>query len=146
MFVKLETKLLKKLLRQFVTYRCPKTNCSADNIWIEARSCFRNPYADRRSCYGRGKPVEEQQTFIPGLFNDGVEALNTSGGSSENHFKAWPLTQTEKTTTDISDSLFFNAPLRIVDSPNYRSFTRFEVILSSKSLSDVLVKIVELVE
>lgn len=69
-FEKRENKLVKNVFRQFVTNRCPKTNCSTDTISFQAGKGFQNPYAHLRSYYGHRKPLAEQGRIILGLHND----------------------------------------------------------------------------
>lgn len=131
-FEKRHNFLVKNLLRGVFTYRRPKTNCSTGTISFQADTGSQNPYAHLRSYYGLGKPLKGQEKIILKLYNDAPEAKKTSGGSIKSHFKSESLTEMEKAINGyISQLVWKNAPVRIVDSPNYRSSSRFHAIVSS---------------
>lgn len=143
---KRETKQLKNIFLYFLTYRCPKSHCCFGTIPFQACFGLKNPYAHLRSCYKRGKSVGEQDKLILGFDNVDIHASKTSGGSMKNHFKSETITEMDKAIEGYNWLIFYITPLRIVDSPNCRSFIHLDVVALSKTVIDVIIKVVEPVE
>lgn len=146
-FVKHDTRPVKNILREFLTYSCLKSNCSIATILFQVFTGFQNPYAHIRACYGPGKRVEKQDEILPALCNEALEACNKSSKSIKSHFKSKKISETEREIHGyISIIVFDNAVLRLVESRYYSNLSRFDIAVSSKTVREVIVKMVELVE
>ncbi len=130
-----------KLVHQRSERGCGKT------IKFSAKSGFTNPYQHLRSCYARGKPGSEQDTTINCLFQKALDEQAKAGGMILSHFNVDAMFELDNAIYSyIRLIVLCNMPVDIIENSVFRSVSRFEAHIRRRTLVNVMLSLVELVE
>jgi hypothetical protein len=132
--------------KTFLVYLCPKECCIKGKdreLSFEQKSGYRNPYNHLVACVGGG----EEDALLEVYEEAVVEQRNAAGLG--NHFVARVDKPTERDQAIygwIKLIVMKNLGLNAVEDESFRHFSKYNVALSAKTIREVILKLVELVE
>ena len=143
-FSRSTTKLNKKL---FLKYECPKPGCVTPIVSFLDKTGFNNPYQHLKSCYARGQSATQQQAVLRALYAEAQSTADRLGGSLKSHFRIDTLSEYEKTVNSYIRLIVLKSlPISYVDDNEIRSFSKFNMVVISKTIIQVIFQLVKLVE
>ena len=127
-------------------YNCCKASCQTEVIF-QRSAAYNNPYFQIRSCYAKGKSLSEQDRVLRELFEQSRNAAKKHRGTIRSHFDVNSLSDYDKAMYDyIRIIIMKNLALGMCEDTEMRDFSKYDVNLSRKTVTEVIIQLIELVE
>ena len=127
-------------------YQCMKPGCGRE-IKFLAKSGLSNPYFHLRSCYASDLPRSEQEAVVKKLFQNALYEETKLSGSILSDFNVAALSETDKAVFNYLRLIIMcSMPISIIKNPVFRRVSWFDVRIKHKTLVEVILSLVGLVE
>ncbi len=131
----------------YVKYRCPRPSCAKPLVRFKVNSGYTNRYIHLRRCFARGLDEKEQDSVILELYNEARLSVQRQEGSICSHFSTRTVTDYDKAVHCYLRLIIIRGlPLSIVEDEEYRSFCKFDVRISYRTVCKTILRMVEIVE
>jgi hypothetical protein len=126
--------------KEFVDFKCPEDFC-AHQYPCQVNTGFSNPFNHLCVCFGSKEAVHQ-------LYNEALQEVKKKGGTLLSHFSNNTLNERQLAMHGYHIRLLVmkNLPLAMVEDESFREFSKFGAQVSIKTVREVIIQMVELVE